>query len=184
MSISDLWLFIFRHFSPRQDLFSDFFSDVINRNYTHNTEKLEAICGKFNSVLGGKLFITINETNPVESRERIENIKFLTTAKYVSIEAKHKDPITSKHYARYLFISNRLMAFPVENGSRRPVIFKASDKYLKKNFGEKESIEHFTKLANILHNKDYQYSFLRFLQTYDIKNFNFKNLQKRHNVSQ
>jgi len=161
-----------------KDLFSDFFSDVINRIYTHNTEKLEQICGKFNSVLGGKLFITVNETNPVESRERIENIKFLTTAKYVSIEAKHKDPITSKHYARYLFISNRLMAFPVENGSRRPVIFKASDKYLKINYGEEESVAHFTKLADILHNKDYQYSFLRFLQTYDIKNFNFKSFTK------
>jgi hypothetical protein len=161
-----------------KDLFSDFFSDVINRIYTHNTEKLEQICGKFNSVLGGKLFITVNETNPVESRERIENIKFLTTAKYVSIEAKHKDPITSKHYARYLFISNRLMAFPVENGSRRPVIFKASDKYLKTNYGVEESVEHFTKLANILHDKNYQYSFLRFLQTYDIKNFNFKNFTK------
>jgi hypothetical protein len=176
--LTDTCIVIISEEGTGKDLFSDFFSDVINRNYTHNTEKLEAICGKFNSVLGGKLFITINETNPVESRERIENIKFLTTAKYVSIEAKHKDPITSKHYARYLFISNRLMAFPVENGSRRPVIFKASEKYLKKNFGETESVQHFTKLANILHNKDYQYSFLRFLQTYDIKNFNFKNCTK------
>jgi hypothetical protein len=176
--LTDTCIVIISEEGTGKDLFSDFFSDVINRNYCHNSEKLEQICGKFNSVLGGKLFITINETNPVESRERIENIKFLTTAKYVSIEAKNKDPITSKHYARYIFFSNRLMAFPVENGSRRPVIFKASDKFLKINYGIEASEKHFTKLANILHNKDYQYSFLRFLQTYDIKNFNFKNCSK------
>jgi hypothetical protein len=47
------------------------------KKYTLNTEKLENICGKFNSLLGGKLLTTINETNPLESRQRIENIKFL-----------------------------------------------------------------------------------------------------------
>ncbi len=95
-------------------------SNVLSDKYTHNTEKLEQICGKFNSILGGKLLMVVNETNPVESRERIENIKFLITAEDLTIEGKHKDPIKSKNFARFMFFSNRLFAFPVEEKARRP----------------------------------------------------------------
>ena len=162
-----------------KDLFSKFISDVINDKYTHNTEKLENICGKFNSILGGKLLITINETNPVESRERIENIKFVITADKVTIEGKHKDPIKTDNFCRFIFFSNRLFAFPVEENSRRPIIFKASNKYLPSNYGIEENKKYFTNLAeNIYKNKQYQKAFLDYLKSYDISNFNPKNIVK------
>ncbi len=162
-----------------KDLFSRFISNVINDKYTHNTEKLENICGKFNSILGGKLLITINETNPIESRERMENIKFIITADKITIEGKHKDPIKADNFCRFIFFSNRLFAFPVENGSRRPVIFKASDKYLPINFGTEANKKYFTNLAdNIYANKKYQKAFLEFLQNRNIANFNPKDITK------
>lgn len=162
-----------------KDLFSKFISNVINDKYTHNTEKLENICGKFNSILGGKLLITINETNPIESRERIENIKFLITADKITIEGKHKDPIKTENFCRFIFFSNRLFAFPVEEGSRRPIIFKASNKYLPANYGVEANKKYFTNLAeNIYDNKQYQKAFLEYLKNYDISNFNPKNIVK------
>ena len=158
-----------------KDLFSKFISTIINDKYTLNTEKLENICGKFNSSLGGKLLITINETNPIESRERIENIKYLITADKIAIEGKHKDPIKSDNFCRFIFFSNRLFAFPVEENSRRPKIFQSSNKYLPKNFGSEENKKYFTNLAeNIYKNIDYQKAFLEYLKSYDISNFNPK----------
>jgi hypothetical protein len=64
-----------------KDIHLDFLSECIGEKYTLKTEKLELICGKFNSALGGKLLININETDPVESRARHENIKSISTAK-------------------------------------------------------------------------------------------------------
>lgn len=162
-----------------KDLFSKFISEVINSEYTYNTEKLDDICGKFNSLLGGKLIITLNETNPVESRERTENIKFLITAEDVRIEGKHKDPVKCKNFCRFIWFSNRLFAFPVESGSRRPVIFKASDKYLPSNYGIENNKKYFSNLAeNVYKNINYQKAFLEYLKKYDISNWNPKDIKK------
>ena len=161
-----------------KDIFNTFLNGVINEKYTHNTEKLELVCGKFNTVLGGKLLMTINETNPVDSRERIENIKYLITAEKITIEGKHKDPIKTDNFCRFIFFSNRLFAFPVEEGSRRPVIFKASSKYLKENIGIQENEKYFTNLTNVFKDTKYKKAFLKFLMNRDIKNFNPQDIVK------
>ena len=165
-----------------KDIFADFLSSVMSEKYTHNTEKLELIWGNFNTILGGKLLMVINETNPIESAGRIENIKFLITAEKITIHGKFKDPIKCDNFCRFIFFSNRLFAFPVEEGSRRPVIFKSSSKNLKQNIGEKENFKYFDRLANktngIYRNVDYQYAFLRFLKDRDISKFNPKNFKR------
>ncbi len=71
-----------------KDIFISYLNNEINEKYTYNTEKLDLVCGKFNSTLGGKLLITLNETNLVDSRDRIENLKYLITAKKVTIEGR------------------------------------------------------------------------------------------------
>jgi len=161
-----------------KDIFNTFLESVLNEKYTSNTEKLELICGKFNTILGGKLLMTINETNPVDSRERIENIKYLITAEKIMIEGKHKEPIKTTNYCRFIFFSNRLFAFPVEEGSRRPVIFNASSKYLKDNIGIEENKKYFTNLIKVFKDKRYQKAFLNFLLNRDISKFNPQNIVK------
>lgn len=161
-----------------KDIFAKFLSKVLSEKYTHNTEKLELICGKFNTVLAGKLLMVVNETNPVESRERIENIKFLVTAEDVTIEGKHKDAIKAKNYARFVFFSNRLFAFPVEEKARRPKILKSSSKYLPQNIGDDENEKFFTKLVNMYKSNKYQQAFLNYLKKYDISTFNPKKFEK------
>lgn len=161
-----------------KDIFSNFLSKCINEKYTLNTEKLDNICGKFNSMLGGKLLTTINETNPVESRERIENIKYLITADTITIEGKHRDPIKAKNYCRFMFFSNRLFAFPVEESSRRPVIFHSSDKYLKDVIGAEANNKYFTELVSYYDDELYQCAFLQMLKNRDISKFNPKEFTK------
>lgn len=161
-----------------KDLHAEFISNVINPKYCHNTEKLELVCGKFNSILGGKLLMVINETNPVDSRERIENIKFLTTASKITIEGKHKDPIKSDNFARFIFFSNRLFAFPVEEGARRPVIINSSSKYLKDNIGIEKNKIYFDNLYKIYNDNKYQKAFLEYLLKLDITDFNPKDFKK------
>jgi len=162
-----------------KDIFSQFISSVINEEYTMNTEKLDNICGKFNSAIGGKLLITINETNPVESRERIENIKYIITADKVVIEGKYKDAVKASNFCRFMFFSNRLFAFPVDgNGSRRPNIMKSSSKYLSSNIGIEENKKFFDNMAHMYQSKDYQKEFLLFLRARDISKWNPKDICK------
>ena len=155
-----------------KDIFAKFTSNTIGMEYCTNTEKLDQVCGKFNSVLDGKILITINETNPVESRDRIENIKFLITADNLEVEKKHKDPVNTKNFARFMFFSNRLTAFPIDEKSRRPKIIQSSKKYTKESIGAVKNKEYFDPLVKQYQNEQYQKMFLDMLKARDISQFN------------
>ena len=162
-----------------KDIFARFMGEVISSKYSFNTEKIEQMCGKFNSVLGGKLMVIVNETNPQESRARIENIKFLITAPKIIIEGKYKDAIEVDNFIRFIFFSNRLFAFPLDgDANRRPVIFKSSSKNLIQNIGLEANQKYFTELVEQYENPDYQNAFLRYLKAYDISNFNPSDIEK------
>jgi hypothetical protein len=162
-----------------KDVFATFLGNVLSEKYAGNVASLDSVCGKFNKALGGKLLFILNETDPVESRERLEIIKYLITADKIMIEEKYKDAVKCKNFCRFIFFSNRLFAFPVEKGARRPVIFKSSNKYLKEQIGEDESNRYFTDLIeNKFKNKHYQQAFLKYLQNRDITNFNPKKFDK------
>jgi hypothetical protein len=161
-----------------KDKFAKFLKDVIGQQYYGITEKLELICGKFNTSLDGKLLFVLNETNPIDSRDRIENIKSLISAEEVAIEKKNKDPVYKANFCRFIFFSNRPFAFPVEGGARRPFIVKSSNKYLPDQYGVDESFAYFSKLVDVLLNKQVQKQFLKHLQTRDIAKFNPKKFDK------
>ena len=152
---------------------------VIGSDYCLITDKIDNVCGKFNNLIAGKFLIVLNETNPADTKERIENIKSIVTAKTVVLEAKYKDAIKTNNYARIVFFSNRIFCFPIEAGARRPMIIKSSTKYLAKEQGgtltASEKHMHFSHLIEkVLKNNDYQYAFLRYLKNYNIENFDFQ----------
>jgi len=162
-----------------KDLFYQLVAGAIGNHYCGNTDKLENIVGNFNGAIAGKLFFACNETNPIESAQRIENIKALITAKELYIEEKYKNAVKCKNFCRIVFFSNNLFAFPCDDGSRRPVIFRCSDKYLPVNFGAEQSQKYFKNLAdNYINNIDYQQAFLKFLQQRDISQWNPKEFEK------
>lgn len=58
-----------------KDKHAKFIGNVIGNDLYVNTAKLEQITGKFNSLIGGKLFVVINEANPVDTRDRCDLIR-------------------------------------------------------------------------------------------------------------
>ena len=154
-----------------------FLSKVIGEKYCVIIDKLESITGKFNTVLAGKLLVTINETDPKESREREAALKHLTTTEEVQIEGKYKDPVKAKNYARMNHNSNKTFAYPMEPGARRPRICKTSDKYANMK-PEEAKKKYFDKLIKQMNDEDTQYAFLRYLQNYDISEFDFQKVIK------
>jgi hypothetical protein len=102
----------------------------------------------------------------------------MITAKKLQIEGKHKDPVECENFCRFIFFANRLMAFPIEEGNRRPFITKASNKYTKEVIGAKENKKHFDKLVSQYESKEYQSAFLEMLMKRDISNWNPKEFEK------
>lgn len=161
-----------------KDIFFDAVFDMMGGKYCLNVDKLDSVVGKFNSAVGGKLLCVINETDPVDSHQRREHIKYAVTAKKRLIEGKYKDPIESKNFCRMTFLSNRLTAFPVEEGARRPVIIYASPEMLPKYCGADKSKQYFDTLGKYIANKDVLKAFYEYLMSFDISTFNLKNLDK------
>lgn len=157
-----------------KDLFYKLIASSLGNNYCGVTDKLEKIVGNFNGAIAGKMFFACNETNPIESAQRIENIKSLITASELYIEEKYKNAVKCKNFCRMVFFSNNLFAFPCDENSRRPVIFNCSEKYLPQTIGVEASKDYFENLSNIIKNKDYQHAFLRFLNERDISQWNPK----------
>ena len=152
--------------------------NMLGSKYTFNTDKMDNVVGKFNSLLGGKIFGTINETDPVDSMQRRDNIKYLISAKKLEIEGKHKDPVKCKNFCRFFFFANRLIAFPVEQGSRRPYIIYCSDVYLVVNIGADKNKDYFDRLYKTIYDMDVLKLFYEELMEIDVDNFNFKEIEK------
>jgi hypothetical protein len=159
-----------------KDKHYSFMESVFSEKYCLITSKLENIVGKFNSLMGGKLFVVVNESDPIESKQREAGLKDVATASTLIIEGKYKDAIKTNNYARVNMYSNKAFAFPMESGARRPRISRTSSKYI--NLTPAEKNKYFSKLISQLEDENYQYAFLRYLQDYDISKFDFQKVIK------
>jgi hypothetical protein len=155
-----------------KDKWFGFMENVIGEKYCTTVDKLDLIVGDFNGSLGGKLLISVNETDPVESKKREDGIKYVTTAEKVVINETYEKPVKSKNFARFNWYSNKPFAFPMEAGARRPRINKSSSKYILLTDEAKNA--YFTKLLDVLKDEKYQYAFLRYLKAKDISKYDFQ----------
>jgi len=161
-----------------KDLIFEFIDFLLGDKYTFNVDKIDSIAGRFNSMLGGKIFGVVNESNPVENKTREDNIKYLVTTKNFMLEGKYKDAVKTKNYTRFMFFTNRLNGFPLDEGARRPKIMNCSDKYTEKKIGPEANKKHFDELRIVMKEKDVQKRFYEELMEIDIENFNFKQTEK------
>src|SRR5690606_34347526 len=61
--------------------------------------------GKFNSFLEGKLLAVLDE-GLLSTKEDTEKLKNLSTADFVSLEAKGKDPVETESFTKIIICSN------------------------------------------------------------------------------
>ncbi len=161
-----------------KDVFFELIELLFGEKYCFNVDKLESIVGKFNTTCGGKIMGVINETDPIDSQKRRESIKFFVTAKKVLIEGKYKEPVKAPNYCRMTFFSNRISAFPVEHGARRPHIIPSSCEKLTKYIGAEENKKYFDALVEAINNKYVRKLFYDELMKIDIAKFNHKEIDK------
>ena len=104
---------------------------VFGENLLHQVAGLDAITGKFNSLIEGKLFICINETHQAGSAKGIslkqtEILKEIITGSNVNIEPKTKDIIKVKNCSSLFLTSNNDQPIIVAKDDRRNFIIKTS----------------------------------------------------------
>ena len=176
--IPNLCLVVISKEGVGKDMFYELNESVLGEKYCFNVDKLDSIVGKFNSTIGGKLLGVNNEQDPVDSQKRRDSIKYIVTAKKVMIEKKCKDPVKSTNYCRMVFYANRLTAFPVEDGGRRPYIMYSSSEKLPKYIGAKESKQYFDNLGKAIADPDVQKAYYDELMKIDVDSFNPKDIEK------
>jgi hypothetical protein len=132
-----------------KDLFFKWFIDyVLGEKLGLTTQYIEAVVGRFNSLMENKMLVVVNEItsngkNP--KYETYEIMKSLISEKKQKIERKGYEPITVNSYSRFLFCSNSEKPIHIEEGDRRYFVLK-----FKKNPDQK----YYTDLADLLENNE------------------------------
>jgi hypothetical protein len=130
-----------------KDLFFKWFIDyVLGEKLGLTTQYIEAVVGRFNSLMENKMLVVVNEItsngkNP--KYETYEIMKSLISEKKQKIERKGFEPINVNSYSRFVFCSNSEKPIHIEEGDRRYFVLK-----FKKNPDQK----YYTDLADLLEN--------------------------------
>lgn len=103
---------------------------IIGNAHSAKAGTLEKLTSKFNSHMGGKLFIQGEEVMNSNRRSDADALKDAITSRVRSVEIKGKDVFEMDDVARYGFTSNHEeRAVNVEPGDRRYTIVHVSDEY-------------------------------------------------------
>lgn len=134
-------------------------NDIIGLNAI-TISTMEKITQRFNSVIEGKLLITLNEVSKVEGyKSHFDKFKSLVTERRQAVERKGLDIEYIKDCCNYIILSNNEFCVYVENGDRRYAMPDMSNKY-------KKNREYFTNLYSSL-NEETANHFYSYLLNYD-----------------
>ncbi len=105
-------------------------SALYGRHLSTNVNGLGSIIGRFQANLKGCMFVSVAEAVDRGDNNRFsanEALKPLITEDYLSIEQKHRDPITVENYLRFVFCSNHLDGLQFDRNERRFGVINAAD---------------------------------------------------------
>lgn len=97
---------------------------------SHTFSTLEGILGKFNSILEGKLSITIDEASTDHYHKDFDKMKAMITGETISIEPKGKEMYQTPNYANVIINSNNDHCLKLEKKDRRYFVLKPSNRYI------------------------------------------------------
>lgn len=137
-------------------------------NHFSPLSSIEQLLGRFDFHHANAILLHANEAIWCGDRRMLGKLKTLITERYVTVEQKHRDPITLKNCRHMIFSSNEDWPVHIDRDDRRFFVLEISDKY-------KENTAYFKKIYDWAENGGLE-SLLYHLQSYDISNFNFRNI--------
>ena len=84
------------------------------------------VLGEFNETLAGKLLTVLEEAAFAGDKAAFDSMKELITGEKVTINPKHKAPVTIDNYSRLVVVSNHEHFIHIKPGDRRYVVLELS----------------------------------------------------------
>lgn len=129
---------------------------------------IEQLLGRFDFHHANGVLIHANEALWGGDKRMLGKLKTLITEKYVTVEQKHRDPVTLKNCRHMIFSSNEDWPVHLDKDDRRFFVLEISDKY-------KEDYGYFNNIHQWANNGGCE-ALLDELLSYDISGFNFRNV--------
>ena len=139
--------------------------NMLGKKYVFDTCDVDKICGRFNSIVQGKLMGILNEATGRDTMGIIDKIKDSITRKDVLLEHKGIDPVLVKDYCNYIYTTNNVNPVKIDKDDRRFQVMECSAKH-------KGDVEYFNKLYADLEDMKVLKTFYKFLKDRDIGEFN------------
>lgn len=142
--------------------------NLLGSNLVFDTCDIDKICGRFNSLIQGKIYGVLNEATGKDTFGIVDKIKDSITREHVMIELKGIDPIQIKDFVNYVYTTNNTNPVKIDSDDRRFQIMECSDIH-------KNDTKYFERLRTDMFDKKILKTFYNFLKTRDISNFDVVN---------
>lgn len=146
---------------------------LIGADNYQEIDSVNDICGNFNSLVGNKLFISINEMTGSDGLEFKDKLKSMITANTLNINEKNVKQVIQTNYSRFCISTNNISSVCVEKMNRRYILIKTGHALImdkKKN--KKDCL--FNKLNKQLNEGDLLQGIYNYLVNYDITDYDPK----------
>jgi hypothetical protein len=137
-------------------------------NHFSPLSSIEQLLGRFDFHHANAILLHANEAIWGGDRRMLGKLKTLITERHVTVEQKHRDPITLKNCRHMVFSSNEDWPVHIDRDDRRFFVLEISDKY-------KENTKYFKRIHDWADSGGLE-ALLDHFQHYDISNFNFRNI--------
>ena len=143
-------------------IFDTLMRRVMGRKYALTLDKGREISADFNSILGDKLYVCIDESNMGGDKGASESLKFSITNSYGPVRTKHVDTKCMPSYKNFVVLCNPdSMPVSVTAESRRFVYVNPSDKYAGDHSSNAEASRYFDLLWQQVDDPRSQSAFLK-----------------------
>ncbi len=110
-----------------KNTFAETLGHIVNAAHFVQLSNMEHLTGKFSAHRAGALLILANEASWGGDRHSEGALKALITEQDAMMEAKHRDAVKVKNYARLIVATNREWPVPRDEDDRRFVVLEVSD---------------------------------------------------------
>jgi hypothetical protein len=144
-----------------KDMFVDFISKMIGKDFICRTQDVKNVLGDFNSLIKDKIVVQLDELSGKDGWAFREKLKGLITTKDININEKGLKQYTQRSSLRVVLSSNRNSPIEISPDDRRFVVFRADP--------AKPNYQYFDRLGSVLDCDNSIYSIYNYLKQYKIK---------------